>query len=156
MRKAASPAKIRRLRKTDFKDAAKLAGQLGYPSTRAAVAKRSSIIAKLPGHAVFVAESSGGRVVGWIHVFPFPILEAEPRMALGGLVVDEAWRGRGIGKLLLAAAEAWSLKRGYSWLRLSSRVERKRAHKFYQRLGYEKIKTSYIFSKKLNEVKRSR
>ena len=70
-------------------------------------------------------------------------------MYLGGLVVGEVWRGKGVGKLLLAAAEAWTLKRGYTRLRFSSRVVRRRAHKFYEREGYEKVKASYIFEKRL-------
>ena len=49
----------------------------------------------------------------------------------------------------MAAAEAWAAARGYDVMRLWSNVVRERAHRFYEELGYEHVKTSKVFRKAL-------
>jgi GNAT superfamily N-acetyltransferase len=63
------------------------------------------------------------------------------------MVVDEAYRGRGIGAQLLAEAEKRLTERGCEIVEVTSNVRRERAHHFYEQLGYER--TSYRFMKKL-------
>jgi len=53
---------------------------------------------------------SGGRlshdgVVGWVHVRALRLITRDACAEIGGLVVDEARRGHGIGTRLMAAAE---------------------------------------------------
>ena len=54
------------------------------------------------------------------------------------LVVDEDYRGKGIGKILIQEAEKWAKLRDITTITLNSgnREERKSAHDFYQHLGY--------------------
>lgn len=52
---------------------------------------------------------------------------------IGGLLVDEALRGRGLGKALLAEAEVAAARLGYPWLYLSCEPH---VEPFYERLGW--------------------
>jgi GNAT superfamily N-acetyltransferase len=74
----------------------------------------------------------------------------EGRLAwIEGFVVDEQARSGGIGARLLEALEIWARARGCNALRVQSNVIRKRAHAFYERHGYVKLKTQFAFRKQL-------
>jgi GNAT superfamily N-acetyltransferase len=128
---------------------AALSGQFGYPATREAIGRRLAAIAGDPAATVLVAEARDGAVVGWVHVRTLQLLQRDACAEIGGLVVDEAWRRRGIGGQLMAAAEEWAGRQGVSLLRLRSNVIRDDAHAFYRRLGYLDSKTSLLFTKTL-------
>jgi GNAT superfamily N-acetyltransferase len=141
--------KIRRARSADAPQIAVLAGQLGYPATAVQMRKRLRGIKPASQHAVFVAESAKDGVIGWIHVSRQPLLEAEIRAEVNGLVVAEGQRSLGAGARLLAAAEDWARKHGCKGMSVRSNVIRERAHKFYERHGYEHYKTQKSFRKPL-------
>src|SRR6267143_1648700 len=94
-------------------------------------------------HAAFVAESPDAAtgVVGWVHVSVAHLLESDIRAEVNGLVVAEGQRSAGAGARLLAAAEEWARKHGCKGMSVRSNVIRERAHKFYERNGYEHYKT---------------
>lgn len=52
------------------------------------------------------------------------------------LIVAEAGEGRGVGRALLAAVEAWAAGRGYRLLTLSVFEENTRARAIYERNGF--------------------
>ena len=56
------------------------------------------------------------------------------------IVIDAAYRGGGICKILMSAAESWASERGYDSVALYSNVSRSGAHSFYQTLGYESVR----------------
>lgn len=56
---------------------------------------------------------------------------------IGGLLVDEAMRGKGLGKALLVEAEAAAARLGYPWLYLSCE---RHVEPFYERLGWTLLK----------------
>lgn len=127
---------------------ARLSDQLGYPASRAEIEDRLGRLGGRPDHAVFVAERAG-EVAGWVHVFVPLHLESAGHAEIGGLVVDERWRGQGIGEGLVARAESWTRAQGINGLRVRSNVVRERAHRFYERLGYARRKTSAVFLREL-------
>ena len=129
----------------DAADLAALSGQLGYPSTPAQIAARLAALAGA-ADAVQVAEVDG-RVAGWIHVCSHRPLESEPSAEIAGLVVDESRRGRGIGRLLVEAALAWARRQGYAGIRVRSNVVRADAHRFYEGLGFQRVKTQVTFTR---------
>ena len=90
----------------------------------------------------------GAEVVGWIEVSLQSHLATAAYALIGGLVVKDGVRGRGIGRLLCARAEQWAWEQGVGAMRVSSRVTRDDAHRFYQRDGYGTVKTSVVFEKK--------
>ena len=76
-------------------------------------------------------------------------IESDPHAEIGGLVVDERARSRGVGRVLLAAAEAWAARQGLREVALRSNILRERAHDFYRRLGYDCPKTQHRFRKRI-------
>jgi ribosomal protein S18 acetylase RimI-like enzyme len=58
------------------------------------------------------------------------------------LVVDSDARSSGVGEALMREAEAWAQSRKLLSVSLYSRVDRKRAHAFYERIGYRIKATS--------------
>lgn len=139
---------IRPARLEDAQALADLATQLGYPTTAAQCHRRFEAIAAHPDHAVFAAEAVAG-VIGWVHVFIYRLLESDRVAEIGGLVVDEGHREAGIGRQLMARAEAWARQQGCTGIYVRSNVVRERAHRFYASLGFTRIKTQYALLKPL-------
>lgn len=145
------PVRVRPMARGDLETVAALSAQLGYPIADDALAHYFELLQEAPENTLLVAEAaSDEQVVGWVHVAGRISLETGPFAQISGIVVDERLRGRGIGRALMAAAEGWALDRGYDVMRLWSNVVRERAHRFYDGLGYEHIKTSKVFLKVLN------
>jgi GNAT superfamily N-acetyltransferase len=97
-----------------------------------------------------VAEGPDGEVVGWVGVYVFRSVETDPYAEISGLVVDEKVRSRGIGRVLLQAAEEWALGQGCDEIAVHSNVIRKRAHAFYEQNGYRLRKTQAALHKGLS------
>lgn len=144
-----SQISIRAAAPEDFPQIAELAGQLGYPSTAGEVARRFAEMKNSAEHSVFVAELGDGRIAGWVGVFVQRTVESDACVEISGLVVDERCRSRGLGLRLLERAEQWAREKGCRTVRLRSNVIRNRAHAFYERQGYEHVKTQKAFRKKL-------
>lgn len=141
---------FREARPDDAPCLARLATQLGYPTTAEEAARRAARVLGRPGHAVFVADV-GGEVAGWLHVADSVSLESDPSAEIAGLIVAEAHRGSGIGAGLVAEAERWSRSRGAALLRVRSNVTRVRARRFYEREGFAVTKSQNNFVKSLGE-----
>jgi ribosomal protein S18 acetylase RimI-like enzyme len=140
---------IRSLESEDIPAVACLAGQLGYPSTARDIEIRFNALSQDAGHRVFVSLDSSANVVGWIHVYERRSVVTDRCSEIGGLVVDEHYRGQRIGEQLLSVAENWSRERALHSVWLSSNVSREDAHRFYSKHGYETVKTSHRFRKSL-------
>ena len=139
----------RRARASDALRLAELSGQLGYPTTAAEMTKRLRRLKPASQNALFVAESPGAGVVGWAHVSVTHLVEVGTRAELNGLIVAEDQRSLGAGARLLEAAEDWARKHSCPSMSVRSNVIRERAHKFYERQGYEHYKTQKAFRKSL-------
>jgi GNAT superfamily N-acetyltransferase len=141
--------KIRPAKSTDVGRLAVLAGDLGYPTATAEMKARLRALKLSPDNAVFVAQAPSGEIIGWIHVSVTRLLEVPLRAEVNGLVVGEAYRSSGAGARLLDEAEAWARKRQCVNMSVRSNVTRDRAHRFYERQGYEHYKTQKAFRKRL-------
>lgn len=142
-------APLRKARPSDAAEIAELSEALGYPASEDEVRQRLDAIGSSSADAVFVAESSTGAVIGWIHVFVARRVESDAFAELGGLVVAETHRGSGVGSALLEAAEEWGRAREVAMLRVRSNVIREAAHGFYQAKGFERLKSQAVFSKRV-------
>ncbi|MBZ5562047.1 MAG: GNAT family N-acetyltransferase [Acidobacteriia bacterium] len=130
----------------DAEEIARLATELGYPSSAQEVEARLKSLVKDPEHAAFVA-AKAGRVIGWVHVFVKHLLESDEEAEIGGLVVDARHQGSGAGHLLMQHAEQWARAKGLRSVYLRSNVIRKDAHAFYQKSGYQVVKTQFALRK---------
>ena len=157
-----SPLQILQIRPIAPLDAAAVAaltGELGYARTTEAVTRWIEQLAALtelaakhgdvvPAQAVLVACDEDA-VLGWIQVEIQRHLQEEQRALIAGLVVSSNARSRGVGRQLCRAAEEWARAQGVKAVRVTSRSTRERAHQFYLRDGYERVKTSEVFEKPL-------
>jgi len=119
-----------------------LSAQLGYVVTEDELRARFLRLRNERGLFVCIVEDA---LAGWIDVHERWLLEAPPHGELGGLVVDERMRRRGVGRALVMRAIAWTRSRGLSLLRLRSNVARDAAHAFYPALGFARIRTSHVY-----------
>jgi GNAT superfamily N-acetyltransferase len=139
---------VRPMAEADIAAGRVLLGQLGYDLTPAETRRRCGVIASTAGHATLVAECEA-RPVGLVHLYVRSALDKPPEVAVQAIVIDAAYRGRGIGRILMSAAESWASERGYNSVALYSNVSRSGAHSFYETLGYQLIATSHLFRRKL-------
>jgi GNAT superfamily N-acetyltransferase len=85
---------------------------------------------------VLVAER-GGAVIGMVTgQLVVSTAEGAPAVLVEDLIVEEAERGRGVGRLLLRALEAWARERGATRLQLLADRGNEQALAFYARLGW--------------------
>lgn len=141
--------KIQEMKLDDLTQVTKLAAQLGYPFPLDEIRERFAEVSGSPVHKLYVARD-GDLVCGWIQVCKErETLLSEPRAEITALVVDEAVRGQGTGRLLVRAAEDWALANDLRLIRLRSNVIRDEAHQFYKRVGYEEKKRWCLFVKEL-------
>jgi GNAT superfamily N-acetyltransferase len=140
---------LRPARPGDAGRLAELCGQLGYPSSPQSLRRRLSGILPDEDQAVYVAQGPDGDVVGWVHVALRPLLLAGPQAEIRGLVVDQAHRRRGLGRLLMERAERWARDRGCLAVHLRSNVDREETPFFYEGIGYTQAETSRTFCREL-------
>jgi GNAT superfamily N-acetyltransferase len=142
---------VRVARTGDAEQIARLCQQLGYPVSGEEARRRLERIHQEGRHVVYVAELPDGHLVGWVHVYARFLVVVDLHAEIGGLVVDEGYRGCGIGKLLMRHAEEWARGQGCWTVYLRSNAIRTGAHAFYERIGYSVIKTSLYCPRVLTE-----
>lgn len=98
---------------------------------------------------IYVLEEEG-KVVAFIHFrVSSQLCRADDILEVRELCVDENYRSRGYGKILLKKAEEYAEERGIRMIEILSSLRRTRAHRFYEDNGY--AITGYRF---FNEDKR--
>jgi GNAT superfamily N-acetyltransferase len=129
---------------------ARLVTELGYPTSTAQMSARLNRLLTSSNDVVFVAEATDPAVVvGWIHGTLSQCLEADYRMEIAGLVVNEEFHRRGIGTALVRRVETWASGQGAVQASVRCRTTRPEAHLFYERLGYRQTKTQLVLRKPL-------
>jgi GNAT superfamily N-acetyltransferase len=133
----------------DIRQTVPLLAELGYELMPDEVERRFAAIIRSTDHSLLVAEMEA-QIVGLLHLYARPALEKPPETIVQALVVDRAFRGGGVGRALMAAAERWASERGYRSVALSSNIAREEAHRFYAALGYRPVATSCLLRKELS------
>ncbi len=91
-----------------------------------------------PDATILVAETGEGLPAGCLFVTTRQdYFNGRPGAHVEVLVVSVTAQGRGVGRTLLEAAEAWARNRGYGHLTLSAFVGNAHARAVYEHLGYE-------------------
>ncbi|NOX33833.1 MAG: GNAT family N-acetyltransferase [Deltaproteobacteria bacterium] len=145
--------KIRNATIGDCSELSELSKELGYPASEDEIRKRLNSILNSNNHIVYVAFLSDGRVIGWIHIYEAQRIESGAFSEIGGLIVSEIFRNKGVGKKLLKLAEEWTQKKNLSKLRVRSKIEREDAKKFYLNMGFSVSKKQRVFDKIMNRKK---
>lgn len=89
-------------------------------------------------HRIWVADLDKA-VVGWLHAYLVARVGVAPFVEIAGLIVDEQYRGKGIGSKLVEVAIFWVKSMGVS-VRVRSHSKRDASHQFYQALGFKLLK----------------
>ena len=113
-----------------------------------AVADRRLMVAALdkptPDATILIAETAEGLPAGCMFVTTrHDYFNGQPGAHVEVVVVSVTAQGRGVGRTLLEAAEAWARSRGYGHLTLNAFVNNAHARAVYEHLGYEAEIVSY-------------
>ena len=137
---------IRTAEASDAQALARLIGQLGYAVTGDEVSERLQAM-HTEGRVVLLAELEDA-VVGCLSTSVMRVLHRPaPVGRISMMVVDEKLRSRGIGAVLVEAAEQALAMQGCYMVEVTSHVRRIEAHRFYERIGYQR--TSVRLAKEL-------
>lgn len=121
----------------DARAISRLIDQLGYSASEREVAERLATMQR-DERLVLVAELDG-QLVGCLSTSIMRVLHRPaPVGRISMMVVDETVRGRGIGAALVRAAERALAAAGCGLVEVTSNLARTEAHRFYERLGYER------------------
>lgn len=106
---------------------------------RAAYLDAFAAITRDPNQLLAVAEADGV-VVGCLQITFIPGLSRIGlwRGQIESVRVASGWRGKGLGQRMIAWAIERCRERGCGVVQLTSDVRRLDAHRFYERLGFEK------------------
>lgn len=98
-----------------------------------------------PDSVIFLAEDEDGAPAGFIHLqTQSDYFTGEKHGYVSDLAVDQAFEGRGIGRLLLKSAEEWTRKNGYRLLTLYVFAGNTRAQQLYEKQGFSQEVIKYV------------
>lgn len=137
---------IRKAKLADAPILIRLTDQLGYRMTLPALVANLKAYLQDSDRSIFVAAIKGD-VVGFIALDVAQTFHREGKhMRIVSLVVDQSYRGKGIGKLLLQAAEDWAKQQSCWVIEVTSSFRRQKegVHDFYVNQGYLKKGSQYF------------
>jgi len=123
----------------DIEALALLMTDLGYPTSVADMQTRFEMIIAHQDYKTIIAELND-EVVGMAGLCKGIYYEMNGLyMRITAFVVKQNYRGMGIGKQLINAAEAWATEQGLHTILINSgnREERLASHEFYRKMGYD-------------------
>lgn len=139
---------IRKIHEDDATAVSLLSQQLGYVLSPFETAHQIKEIAASSDNSAFVALDEE-KIIGWIHAFKTVRLETKTFIEIGGLVIDENYRGNGVGKVLVERIKAWCIEQNITSLHVRSNVKRLDAHTFYWKIGFSESKEQKVFEMEL-------
>ena len=100
--------------------------------------RREWIAARGPRHPVLVAETDGA-VTGWGSLNRFNPRPAYDHVVDLSVYVERAWRGRGVGRMVLEALVERARKLGYHKMVLAAFPDNAAGMALYARLGFTRV-----------------
>jgi len=97
-----------------------------------------------PDSAIFIAEEQG-MPAGFIHLqTQTDYFNGEKHGYISDVAVDQAFEGRGVGRLLLETAEDWAHQNGYRLLTLHVFAGNTHAQQIYEKNGFKQEVLKYV------------
>ena len=129
--------KIRRADLRDYRDVSRLMGDLvGEPVGERKEMWRQAL--KMENYAAFVAEIKG-KVVGFIDLFYFPDVGHGALLGyIQNLIVDQKFRGHGIGLRLIEKALEYTKEKGLHEIHVLTGFDNKVAIGVYEKAGFKR------------------
>lgn len=134
-----NPILIRPIQQKDFSQIPTFLETLGYPQSFHQMEETLETYSQSSDYTVLVAVQSD-RILGFIALSSTRLFVSNKRKArIESLIVEESSRRKGIGKLLMTAAEEWCRSKNCDFLELTSGMRRAKdgSHDFYKSLGYK-------------------
>ena len=128
---------IREMERKDLNDVSVLYEELYRPSNIANIEEEFQLINDSDNYILLVAEDNGKVVGTAMGIICYTMVANFKRfLVMEAVVVDENYRGHGVGKMMLLEMEGRAKARGCSYIILASGDKRKESHKFYEAFGY--------------------
>ena len=141
--KAEPKLALRDARPADAPALVNLIHQLGHPIGEKSVRRNLALLGKAKDGPLVA--TLGKDVIGLCGIHSMVAVHREaPVGRINILVVTKEVRGRGIGKMLVEAAEARLGGRGCKIIEVTSNDKRRDAHAFYEHLGYERTSARFM------------
>jgi N-acetylglutamate synthase-like GNAT family acetyltransferase len=135
---------VRSARPEDADQLARLFDQLGHQQVVDELHARLESVLADPRADVLVADDAG-TLIGAATCFLVPVAHDDrPWCRITTLVVDEDCRSRGIGHMLVEAAERAARDGSCSRIEATSALHRYGAHRFYESLGYGQSSAHFL------------
>jgi GNAT superfamily N-acetyltransferase len=136
---------IRRAKAEDAAAIAACLSALGYGTSPTLVGDKLSALRNSSADTVLVAEHPSAAIVGVVSVHLLPLFHALGNLArLTALAVSVSHQRQGVGRALVAAAEAFAWEHDCRRVEITSGDHRDDAHAFYRALGYEVDERRFI------------
>jgi ribosomal protein S18 acetylase RimI-like enzyme len=102
------------------------------------------------GDSLIFVVSNDGRIVGFTQLYPsFSSVSMKRIWILNDLFVDETYRGNGVAKLLMSAAENFARETGAVRIVLATQISNVAAQALYELRGYTKDEEFYHYALRL-------
>ncbi len=142
---------IRSAKKDDCPGITELSNQLGYLSSLDKVCEILDLVLTRDDHQVYIVEKDN-LIVGYIHLVSTMCIGSNPFVEIAALIVHKSYQNKGVGKLLIKEAEKWTRSNGLTDIRIRSNIIREEAHQYFQRKGFQDLKTQHVFLKHLKSI----
>lgn len=135
---------IRQAQRTDCGRLSELIAQLGYNAAPALLERKLAAYEATEHNCVLVGVEEGQMVGVIVLNVMVPFHEDGQWGRISALVVADGARGRGVGRVLLEAAEAFFLRHGCRHVEVTSGAQRHDAHRFYVSNGYQDTPKRFV------------
>ncbi|QKS85534.1 GNAT family N-acetyltransferase [Pseudomonas bijieensis] len=128
--------KVRKALLTDADSVSKLLSQLGYHASPKLI--RDKLVAlELSARDTVLLAQDGKNIIGVISLHVLELFHQPGRLGrITSLVIDDDFRGQGVGTMLVSAADAFFTEQLCVRAEVTSGDHRIKAHAFYQQQGY--------------------
>lgn len=139
---------IRKLAKDDLERVFELLNELNEHQLKYEFFKKNYDARVNDENSYYICATINGKIVGvLIAEFQLKLHDFKRRIFVDNLIVDERYRGRGIGKKMLQELVNHARANNCGSIELTSRLENERAHRFYERNNF--VKNACKFKQKI-------